>query len=69
MDGLTRDHVYALVERSDLLEAEASLHQESGLTWAGRLNQLGSYGTSGGSAGDRRLIVEALTILEATRKG
>lgn len=53
-----------LVERSDLLAEEAAKVAASGRNWRGRLADLGDYGTSGGSASDRRRIVEVLAAIE-----
>lgn len=54
----------ALTQRPDLLAEEAHRVYRNGLTWRGRFKQLGSYGTSGGSAADRRAIVEYMARLE-----
>lgn len=63
---LTKSHVSALTTRADLLAEEAALVEERGINWRGRLAELGSfYGRSGGSALDRRLIIEAMARLEA----
>jgi hypothetical protein len=64
---LTRDQRCALVTRADLVASEAELVSSQHLTWAGRLAQLAGYGRSGGSALDRRLIVEAFAALEDDR--
>lgn len=57
----------ALTERADLLAEEAKLVCERGISWRGRLNELGDYGRAGGSALDRRTIVEYLAAVEAER--
>jgi hypothetical protein len=62
---VTRSQRLALVSRADLLAEEAALVVERRLTWSGRLAELGDYGRSGGSAADRRLIVEAMAAMEA----
>jgi len=62
---LTAGHIVALTTRSDLLAEEAALVAAGSINWRGRLRQLGDYGTRGGSAMDRRLIVEAMARLEA----
>ena len=62
---MTRSQRFALTTRPDLLAEEAKHVSESNLNWRGRLRELGDYGRTGGSAGDRRLIVEALAALEA----
>jgi hypothetical protein len=54
----------ALTTRADLLAQESALVCERRITWQGRLGELGDYGLSGGSAADRRLIVEAMARLE-----
>lgn len=65
-DGrVTREQRIALTTRADLLAEEAALVVEQRITWAGRLAQLGDYGTRGGSAADRRQIIEAMASLEA----
>lgn len=61
---LTLDQQVALTTRSDLLAAEAKCVSRDQVTWAGRLAALGDYGTTGGSAADRRRIVEALAAIE-----
>lgn len=62
---LTEAQRQALTTRPDLLEAEACKVRQSRKTWAGRLADLGDYGKhGGGSAGDRRLVVEAMAALE-----
>ena len=61
---LSHSERWTLVHRPDLLAEEASLVAERGINWRGRLADLGGYGRSGGSAGDRRLIVEAMAKLE-----
>lgn len=62
--GLSRAHAVALTTRADLLAEEAALVLERRISWRGRLAELGDYGTSGGSASDRRAIVEGLARLE-----
>lgn len=62
---LSRRQAIALTTRADLLEEEAALVAERGITWAGRLAGLSGYGYSGGSAADRRQIVEGMVALEA----
>lgn len=62
---MTPDQQRALVTRPDLLAAEALIVSERRIKWAGRLVELGCYGTSGGSAADRRRIIEAMAALEA----
>jgi hypothetical protein len=62
---VTKSQRFALVTRADLLAEEAALVAERRITWRGRLRELGDYGTRGGSAADRRSIVEALAALEA----
>ena len=54
-----------LVDRPDLLAEEAKIVSERRLTWRGRLREFGDYGTTGGSAADRRAIVEALAQMES----
>lgn len=65
---MTRDQLRALVTRADLLEAECRVRQAEGVTWAGRARALRDYGRSGGSAMDRRLLVEAMAELEREAK-
>lgn len=65
-DSLTDSQILALTTRADLLGEEAAEVQRRGISWRGRLRELGDYGTSGGSAADRRAIVEALAALEAS---
>jgi hypothetical protein len=64
MPEITRAQAQALVSRSDLLSAECHAKTVQRLNWHGRLSRLEGYGVSGGSAGDRKLIVEALASLE-----
>jgi hypothetical protein len=61
---LTRAHMQALTQRADLLESECAIKQDMGLTWNGRREQMRGTGQSGGSALDRRLIIEAMAIIE-----
>lgn len=61
---LTRSQQFALVTRPDLVASEAQIVSDEGINWKGRLAMLGDYGTRGGSAGDRRLIVEAFAAME-----
>lgn len=61
---MTREQRWALVNRPDLLAAEAALKVERRQTWTARLRELGDFGKCGGSAADRRLIVEAMAALE-----
>ena len=63
---LTRSQILALTTRADLLAEEAEEIQRRRISWRGRLRELGDYGTTGGSAADRRAIIEALAGLEAT---
>lgn len=67
--SLTAGHIFALTTRADLLAEEAALVCERSINWRGRLHELGDYGTRGGSAMDRRLIVEAMARLEARGGG
>lgn len=54
-----------LTRRADLLAEEARIVAGGlGMTWANRLRDLGDYGRSGGSAADRRQIVETLAAIE-----
>jgi hypothetical protein len=62
---ISRDCAFALVTRPDLVAKEAELVSASNRNWRGRLHDLGDYGRSGGSAADRRRIVEAFAALEA----
>lgn len=62
--SLTRSQILALTTRADLLEEEAATIRRRRISWRGRLAELGTYGRSGGSAADRRAIVEALASLE-----
>lgn len=64
VDSLSRSRQLALVTRADLLASEATLVSERSITWVGRAAELGDYGCAGGSAMDRRLIVEAMADLE-----
>lgn len=64
--ALTRSQIMALTTRADLLEEEAATIRRRRISWRGRLRELGSYGTTGGSAADRRAIVEALAALEGS---
>ena len=66
-DSLTAGHIFALTTRADLLAEEAALVAVGAINWRGRLRQLGDYGTRGGSAMDRRLIIEAMARLEGQR--
>ena len=55
----------ALTVRADLLEAECRSVRERRLTWRGRLKEMGEYGAvGGGSAADRRAIVEFMASVE-----
>lgn len=65
---MTNAHRAALVTRADLLAEEAALIEERGITWRGRLAELGGYGRTGGSAADRRAIVEAMAALEVEHR-
>lgn len=57
-----------LTRRTDLLAEEAEMIVENlGKTWADRLRDLGDYGRSGGSAADRRQIIETLAHIERGR--
>lgn len=63
---LTEAQRLTLTRRNDLLAREAELVRDQRITWRGRLAQMGDYGSfGGGSATDRRLIVEAMAALEA----
>lgn len=64
--SLSRSQILALTTRADLLEEEAAEVRRRRISWRGRLAELGNYGTTGGSAADRRAIIEALASLEAT---
>lgn len=57
----------ALLDRADLLAEEAELVSERGINWRGRMKELGTYGLSGGSASDRRSIVQFMAALETRR--
>ncbi len=46
-------------------DQERRIVAERGLTWTERLRQMGSYGTSGGTAGDRRAFVKRMATEEA----
>lgn len=61
---MIRDQVWALVHRPDLLATEAKIVSDRNITWVGRLRDLDSYGRSGGSAMDRRMIVEFMAEIE-----
>lgn len=55
----------ALTRRADLLASEAGIVSSAKMTWAGRLRSLGTdYGRSGGSAADRRAVIEAMVAIE-----
>jgi hypothetical protein len=63
--GMTAAHKRALLSRADLLAAESAIVSERHINWHGRLAEMGSYGKhDGGSAGDRRAVVEAMCALE-----
>ncbi|MBJ7469667.1 MAG: hypothetical protein JHD16_00115 [Solirubrobacteraceae bacterium] len=54
-----------LTRRADLLADEAQTHsRRPSIGWTGRLEELGEYGRSGGSAADRRQIIETLAAIE-----
>lgn len=54
-----------MTTRPDLLRSEAEIVRDRRITWAGRLAELGEFGRfGGGSALDRRLIVEGMAELE-----
>jgi len=57
-----------LLQRPDLLADEAHIVATRRVTWGGRLAQIGDYGTSGGSAADRRSIIETMAALEAEHR-
>lgn len=63
---LTRSQVFAMSTRADLVAEEAETVRRRRISWRGRLSELGDYGTSGGSASDRRAIVEAFAAMEAS---
>lgn len=65
---LTAAQRHALATRADLLAEECRIKMMDRVTWAGRLAALGDYGSTGGSAADRRLIVEAMAAIEKGRK-
>lgn len=65
-DSLSRAQIVALTTRSDLLEAECAQVRRRRISWRGRLAEMGDYGRGGGSAADRRLIIEAMAALEAS---
>lgn len=57
-----------LTRRTDLLADEAEMIAENlGKTWADRLRDLGDYGRAGGSAADRRQIVQTMAYIEGGR--
>lgn len=67
---ITRSQARALVNRLDLLSDEVALVHRQRITWESRLAQLGeSYGTSGGSAADRRRLIEAMAAAERIANG
>jgi len=54
-----------LTRRADLLTEEAKVVGGAlGMTWGERLRDIGDYGRSGGSAADRRQIIETLAAIE-----
>jgi hypothetical protein len=57
---------WALENRGDLVQSEANVVAEYAITHQQRWAELSrtSYGTSGGSAHDRRLAAEGLALLE-----
>jgi hypothetical protein len=57
---------WALEHRGDLVQSEANVVAERAITHQQRWAELSrtSYGTSGGSAHDRRLAAEGLALLE-----
>ncbi len=64
MKVLTREQTFILTTRPDLVAAECLIVSERGINWNGRAKELGRYGTSGGSAADRRTIVETFAAME-----
>lgn len=60
----------SLFERPDLLAKEALLVSSHHINWRGRLAMLGDdYGSTGGSALDRRAIIEFMAALETEVRG
>lgn len=65
VSDLTHSERWALVNRADLLESECAVVREQRINWHGRKRQTEGMGRGGGSALDRRLIIEAMAKLEA----
>jgi hypothetical protein len=55
----------AAAKRNYAENAERELVEALGITWAERLQQMGSYGTSGGTAADRRAFAQKMSETEA----
>lgn len=60
---LTAAQRFALSSRTDLLAAEAALVSERRITWAGRFAEMRDFGRAGGSAMDRRLVIEGMAVI------
>lgn len=58
----------AMTTRPDLLRSEAEIVRDRRITWNGRLAEMGDYGFGGGSALDRRLIIEGMAALETEHR-